>query len=777
MENNKISHYDKLYFPEDTKESINNKDIETKKYRENEDIIENPNYNKNKTYMEKSSLMDNSIFNINNTNSFGESYKLIDEIEESKDILLSFEKDKNIFNQSQEEDLISEKSKKNIEIKYLKPKQWKYLYKMNFDEIDNQFIMIKNKLNKEHIKEIISKLNNKTIDSLYKIETKSVIEYKINDIQNFDTMINILKLGSISQEKDFNDEKEKLKEYIYKYRYIFKDNNNFYRCIIFSFLENIILTNNYMFLKELLIEIDDKISMNNNIIKNNDYLKNEIQLNIHIEFIKELLYILIKYMTKNINQSYEIFIKIYLLYDDFDYGMIFIIRYLLYEYINENKYLIYSEENKIEISELLPSKYKSMHITIDKKYNLFYLNELFKMKSYDCKIIYYLIPYYFDINLKIITYYENSDNHIYNKCYREEKDKYTVELFSYKGNFDIIYNKKYYEFNSKILNIFENKHKNNLIKKNSFNNNNNAQNNIIENENLKNNDIDILEKSDINNKDFICDICQKEYKGKENILKMCPKCLEEEFKIDILKLYGLYLQYVDHNYKNYEFQINKYFRSIIHTIKIKDITIYDAMNNTGYLVYDILKEVKKDICIICRNDTTKNYYYQLPCNCRFCSKKCFKKYIDIIIYKDLEKIDKNDFKRQIFVFDFCICGKRYYYDDLLILYNYFKNKNKIKKCEILIKIVQNRWKWRCIKCDKNFDPFCLNYRLSLSDPKINKDFYNKEIRHLICSDCYDLIAINKIKNVKCFFCKSEHIILDSIRLNYENKSGDLCCFI
>ena len=172
MENNTNNHYDKLYFPEDTKETINNKSIETKKYRENEDIIENQNNNKNNKYMEKSSLMDNSIFNINNTNSFGESYKLIDEIEESKDILLSFEKDKNIFNQSQEEDLITEKSNKNIEMKYLKPKQWKYLYKMNFDEIDNQFIMIKNKLNKEHIKEIISKLNNKTIDSLYKIETR-----------------------------------------------------------------------------------------------------------------------------------------------------------------------------------------------------------------------------------------------------------------------------------------------------------------------------------------------------------------------------------------------------------------------------------------------------------------------------------------------------------------------------------------------------------------------------------------------------------------------------
>ena len=106
----------------------------------------------------------------------------------------------------------------------------------------------------------------------------------------------------------------------------------------------------------------------------------------------------------------------------------------------------------------------------------------------------------------------------------------------------------------------------------------------------------------------------------------------------------------------------------------------------------------------------------------------------------------------------------------------FKNKNKINNCEILIKIVQNRWKWRCIKCDKCFDPFCMNYRLSLIDPKINKDFYNKELRHLICSECFNNINDNKIKNVKCIFCKSEHYIIDSKRLNYENKSEDLCCF-
>ena len=148
-----------------------------------------------------------------------------------------------------------------------------------------------------------------------------------------------------------------------------------------------------------------------------------------------------------------------------------------------------------------------------------------------------------------------------------------------------------------------------------------------------------------------------------------------------------------------------------------------------------------------------------------------------MIYKDIDKINQNDYKKQIFIFDYCICGRKYYYDDLLILYNYFKNKKKLKICEMIIKIVRNRWKWKCVKCDKNFDPFCLNYRLILYDPKINEDFYDKELKHLICSDCYYHISSNHKKNVNCIFCKSEHIINESKNLTFENKTGDLCCFI
>ena len=730
------------------------------------------------------SLMDNPI-NEKRINSlakyFEESFKvddLIEENENSKDTFLPFEKDKSLFKKKKEDDLISEQSLKN-ENQYLKPKQWKYLDKINFEEIDNKYVSIKNKLNRENIKNKINQIKEKSLNNLYNIEKEKKSEYKINKIQCFENMIdNYIK----NNNKKLNEEeKEEIEKQIYKYRNIFIDNNNFYRGVIFAFLENIILTNNYMFLKEFLFEIDDKINVNNNKIKNNDYLKNEIELYIKIDMIKELIYILIKYMTKNINKSYEVFLKIYLLYEEFDYGMIFIIRYLLHEYINENKYKIYPEENEIEISDLLPYKYNKMKITTEKKFDLFFINDLFKMKSYDCKIIFYIIPYFFDINLKIISFYLGTDNPIFTKAYREENDKFTLELLSFKSNYYICYNKKYYEFHYKTLRIFEEKNEQLLLKKkSSTNSKNSVEISIIGDENLKMNDINIDikdTKDDLKEKNFICENCSKEYNGKKNKLNFCNECLDDEFKIDILKLYDLYLQYVDHNYKKYALQIERYFRNIIQNIKIKDYTIYEVMDGTGYLVYDILNKVKKDICIICRIDTSKNYYYELPCNCRVCSKKCFQKYIDIMIKQDFEKISKNDYKRQIFVLDYCICGKKYYYDDLLILYNYFKNKNKEKNCEMIRKIIRNRWKWKCIKCDKNFDPFCMNYKLSLYDPKINVDFYNKEIKHLICSNCFDAIAISQIKNIKCIFCKSEHFMVDSKRLNYENKSGDLCSII
>ena len=109
-----------------------------------------------------------------------------------------------------------------------------------------------------------------------------------------------------------------------------------------------ILSNNILFFKELLIEIDSITSSENNKDKDlfqDENLKNELQLYNKVDSIKKLIYILIKTMQKSINSSYELLIKLYLLQKaEFDLNIILLIRYLLCFYINENKYKTYSKE-------------------------------------------------------------------------------------------------------------------------------------------------------------------------------------------------------------------------------------------------------------------------------------------------------------------------------------------------------------------------------------------------------------------------------------------------
>ena len=675
---------------------------------------------------------------------------LIEE-EESKDILLTMNIKKN-------------NEEKNLE-QYLKPKYWKYKEKKNFEEINKNFEQSINTINKKEIKKLKNIINKKDIED------------EINDNNK------IQKLGELME---FNENDEnKLKENIYKFRKIFKDNNNFFRCVIFSIFENVILNNNIMFFKELLIEIDSIFSSenyNSNNLFQDDNLLMELKSNIKIDLLKKIIYLLLNSMSKSITSSYELLIKIYLSKDEFDSSIILLIRYLLCFYINENKFKIYSKFESIEIMDLLPQKYKEMHISLQKKFELFYINELLKNNSYDNKMIYYLLPCFFNINLNIIYYYPNSKDPIYQHTYgiNEENDTdifiNTINLFFYKNSFNIYYTKKYYEFYSKILALYEEKIilDQNLIEENSINNNNeiindDEKNNIKEN---NNNTIILKEK-------YICKNCNKEYnneENKENILKLCTECLNEEFKKDIDNIYINYLQCVKHNNKNYKYQIDTYFYSILHTTKIKeDISLFKLMSDNGYIIYKGINEIKKNICLICTNKNTEiKYYYQLPCGCRICSENCFNKYLHIIIKKDYEKMCKNSFEYFIFLFDFCICGKRYYYEDIILVYNFLKEKNRFDECNMIIKIVNNRWIWKCTKCDNDFDPFCLNKRLNLIDDKICKDFYENNFKHLICSNCYDYYYRNHKKNIKCNYCKSEHIIIDNSKLNYQNKIQDSC---
>ena len=77
-------------------------------------------------------------------------------------------------------------------------------------------------------------------------------------------------------------DREELKPYIDKFRSVLGDGDCFYRGFMFSLLENIILTNNIMLMKELLILYYEKINLDNKLVKDKEYLLIFHQMNIRI---------------------------------------------------------------------------------------------------------------------------------------------------------------------------------------------------------------------------------------------------------------------------------------------------------------------------------------------------------------------------------------------------------------------------------------------------------------------------------------------------------------
>ena len=171
---------------------------------------------------------------------------------------------------------------------------------------------------------------------------------------------------------------ENWKNKVYKIRKINNDKNNFIRSIIFSYLENIILNNEYIILKEFIIK------------------SNEIQDIKNKEKIIHILYIILDYLEKGgkIMDAYIIFLKAFFCVNEFDYDLNLLVRKLVYKYeaINQNKSLRVEQTKKL--SKSLPEKYNKDNNGITQSLDNFH-NDLINID--------YEIPYN-EIYCKIIPY-------------------------------------------------------------------------------------------------------------------------------------------------------------------------------------------------------------------------------------------------------------------------------------------------------------------------------------------------------------------------------------
>ena len=266
---------------------------------------------------------------------------------------------------------------------------------------------------------------------------------KINDNQSISPLMDInnlieaVYLYNIHYKEDIIQKKEMLKEIKY-YRRVRGDGNCFYRTVIFQLFEIIIFNKKIEYLKGFIWDIN-KCYENKN---NEKYLKiNSKEIIKHQLCIKILITIYYKLIEDNIEDAYKIFLFSMNSCKNFDLGLIWYYRYELYLYIKENENKLFSEKFDVLIGNLLPSKFEKDGNFLFEK---FYEKYLLKLYTDAEKIIIYLTPYIFGINLCIYLFEGEKQNFSYlgdnNNIFEDE-----ITMINKVGHYEILYPIEYYE--------------------------------------------------------------------------------------------------------------------------------------------------------------------------------------------------------------------------------------------------------------------------------------------------------------------------------------------
>ena len=489
---------------------------------------------------------------------------------------------------------------------YINPKDWDYTNDNSIFTIENKIQNIQTKMNKVQINQLYSSIKKCDINviyannnAIYNIFPLNFMENLVESNYNYDPIY----------KKEITEQILLLDNYIFKWRNINKDGNCFYRSIIFGLLENIILTDNIMLIKEFIILFDEKINLNNPNVISNILIQKTIEL-IDKDLILQILYVIYLAMEypENIGNPYAILIKSFNFCLPFDKGMIFFLKYLLYEYILENKNKIYNSEYPIKIGNLLSDKY------INEKgeylFDYFFEDNLLKMDTEVEKIVIYLTPFIikYDINILIYNFEKNEIpcQKLF-KCGLKEKEK--INLLLRFNHYDMIYYNDYYqnfkkqfEFYSyhnlifrvvesnnleklrnvrknqqsfekdeniypNLSNIIDNNNDNNINNNNNYNyhnininfknedNNNNYNQNYNYNYNNINNNDNYYQNNNSNqnsnnnnnyNNQNMCVICFTNINN-NNSFKLCNDCLFSEIQSQIMGFYIEYLSSLTNN--------------------------------------------------------------------------------------------------------------------------------------------------------------------------------------------------------------------------------------
>ena len=211
----------------------------------------------------------------------------------------------------------------------------------------------------------------------------------------------------------------------------------------------------------------------------------------------------------------------------------------------------------------------------------------------------------------------------------------------------------------------------------------------------------------------------------------------------------------------------------------ENISIFEAIYNSKFKFDDLFISIRRQLCLYCGQPKEENeYFIELPCKCRICSRKCFIDYADFIKKFIKLREDNKSFLLKYVHFLTCFCGFIYNTQHILKLINDLIDLGMIEQIKIYQDYINNIWNWKCCLCMENFNKnenFC---KIAFKSEKINKKLLNPktEFKHLLCEGCHQKNNINQQQIITCSICELAHQVIDIKKVNAKNEEENCIIF-
>ena len=654
-------------------------------------------------------------------------------------------------------DLQGDKDKQDISIledDYIKPK-------------------ILNNISNDNFKKIIEIYNKSLMDMKKVIDNYRIIAKNFAFISSLENLLKKNYYSNMTLNMKIVLENLNIYEQIiYKWRGTKGDKNCFYRCVMFYYIESIILEKNIQYFMNFFNDVF-VFSKEEYFIKIFEHYQIKME-----NFLLILVLIYWALMLKDTNDAiitaYSILIKAFNNSVDFEIGIILYLKYAIYKYLKKNEGKLYTKDFSVNINNLLPERYQRDNCYL---YKEFYEKDLLSLNGEAERIIIYITPFVLGKTMKIYSFdFINSDNNTLkeipfdayaNLIDLENPDKNAICLLFVNLHYDIVYPKEYFnKFQQYLIKFSEV-----ILPPNNNNMNNNLFRAMTQRNNINYPQLQKAISAEIKNKilpsqisnltgfeeekklieKYNCPSCKTETK----INFFCDKCNSSILKMSLETTYCNFIKYNISNLITMKEILN--FKKFIQKFPII-VNYYNKQKKNFEEGYNLLinkfnidtqiKIIKNTLCLGCFHLLKINencFFFQLPCKCVFCSIDCLKKFITAIPFNKMNSY-------------ICACGEEYDIIKLKYFVSFLSSHNLHKTKDDFIRYLYNKMKNKCAKCNSiiNFGNNQINI-IEVSDVEAERIFNISKFNHLICDKCWKNVSGENSKFI-CEICYSIHFI-------------------